>query len=138
MKTIPIPIIASVVALACSDPAPAQPPVRGGEQGAIAPLPGPDAARCEELMAEMRALRDGPQPCEGPDDCWVFHNGEHWDGCPVEVNKTNNAILEKMRAEIDGLGCPVDKGAMCAAQEVKFCVAGGCGGKSPIAPVVSQ
>ena len=49
------------------------------------------------------------------------------DGCQVEVTKANNAILEKMRAEIEALNCPVDKGRVCALQEVMFCVSGNCG-----------
>ena len=133
MKTSWIFITPLVAVLGCSDPKPAEPstPDNIEQQTETVPLPNQNTVRCDKLMAELRALRDGPQPCEGPDDCWVFHNGEHWDGCPVEVNKTNNTILDKMRVEIDGLNCPVEKGAMCAAQEVKFCVIGGCGGKSP-------
>jgi hypothetical protein len=111
--------------------APKDHPYKTGQQTGRHP-PAHDAAHCAKLMAKMRALRDGPQPCvKGANDCWVFHNGEHWDGCPVEVNKTNNAILEKMRAEIERLRCPVDKGANCAPQEIMECVAGGCGGKAP-------
>jgi len=112
----------------------AEPPVPDeiALQNQTVPLRNQNAVRCDKLMAELRALRDGPQPCEKADDCWVFHHGEHWDGCQVEVTKANNAILEKMRAGIEALNCPVDKGAMCATQEVKFCVAGGCGGKTSV------
>lgn len=139
MKTIGM-FIFVMLALACSEPRPSGPPpsVTPDGQGGSVPLPSQDAVRCDKLMAEMRALRDGPQPCDKADDCWVFHNGEEWDGCPVEVNKANNAVLERMRAEIDGLGCPVSKGASCAAQEVKFCVGGNCGGGLLLVPGPTQ
>jgi hypothetical protein len=115
-------IAIAAIAASCSETKPAEPV-------APQPLPNQNAVRCQQMLAEIRALRDGPQPCAGPDDCTVWHNGEHWDGCPVEVNKENGAILDKLRRDFEALGCPVDKGASCAAQEVKFCVAGGCGGK---------
>jgi hypothetical protein len=126
MKTLLMLIILLVLAVGCSDPKPAEPstPDQIEQQTEIVPLPNQNAALCKRKIAQMRALRDGPQPCEKADDCWVFHHGEHWDGCQVEITKANNAILEKMRAEIEALNCPVDKGAMCATQEVKFCVGG--------------
>ena len=48
----------------------------------------PDAtpSPCDALLTELRALRDGPQPCKSASDCAVWHNGSYWDGCPPEVN----------------------------------------------------
>ena len=132
MKTTCILLACCLALVACSgSDQPAAPAPQPADDNPVAPGPDPNAARCGELLTELRALRDGPQPCAKADDCTVFHHGEDWDGCQVEVNKTNGAELDRLRAEIDGLGCPVDKGGQCASMEVMWCVAGGCGGNAP-------
>ncbi|MBW2278837.1 MAG: hypothetical protein JRF63_15195 [Deltaproteobacteria bacterium] len=139
MKTILL-IFALLAVVACSDPKPAEPstPTKIEQQTEIVPLPNQNAARCNRLMSELRAMRGGPQPCESSDDCTVFHNGEYWDGCPVEVNKANAETLDRMRVEIDGQKCPVEKGAACAPAGINGCVGGNCGAALLIAPEKGQ
>jgi hypothetical protein len=103
----------------------AAPPVRTVPDAGV-----PDAARpgCAALMAELRGLRDGPQPCATSADCIAWHNGEHWDGCPREVNLASAARLDELRRQVDAAGCPVEKGALCNPRAIRGCVSGGCGG----------
>ena len=78
MKTTILLTIALALAIGCSDPKPAAPstPDKVEPETGTVPLPNQNTVRCDRMMAELRALRDGPQPCESPDDCTVFHNGE--------------------------------------------------------------
>jgi hypothetical protein len=127
-------VLASLLALACSEPRPADSPAAVGadRQTGTAPLPAQDAVRCDRMISELRALRSGPQPCATNEDCTVWHNGEYWDGCPVEVNAGNGATLDRLRRDVEGAGCAVATNANCAAQAIRGCVGGECGGRSRI------
>ncbi len=78
-------------------------------------------------MEELRALRQGPQPCSSNDDCTVWHNGEYWDGCPVEVNVKNAARLDELRAMAEATGCEIQTGGNCPARIINGCGGGVCG-----------
>jgi len=79
-------------------------------------------------LAAIRALRSGPQPCRTEGDCTVWHNGTYWDGCPVEVNVTNAARLDALRTAFQASGCTAVTGGQCAANAIRGCVRGTCGG----------
>ena len=90
-----------------------------------------DPERCSELLEQIRALRDGPQPCEGRDECTVWHNGAYWDGCPPEVNTANAARLDELRRTFEAEGCAAASERLCPARRVRGCVLGECGKKPP-------
>lgn len=91
----------------------------------------PDQERCSGLLKQIRELRDGPQPCEGKDDCTVWHNGSYWDGCPPEVNTANASRLDELRGAFEQEGCTAVTDRLCPAKGVRGCVAGECG-KEPL------
>lgn len=93
--------------------------------------PAPDPEMCSELLEQIRSVRDGPQPCEGKDDCTVWHNGAYWDGCPPEVNTTNATRLDELRGTFEKEGCQAVTDRMCPPRRVRGCVLGECGKEPP-------
>jgi hypothetical protein len=91
----------------------------------------PDPERCSELLEQIRALRDGPQPCESQDECTVWHNGAYWDGCPPEVNAGNAARLDELRGTFEQEGCVAVTERLCPPRRVRGCVLGTCGADPP-------
>jgi hypothetical protein len=103
----------------CSEPRP-------GAGGAEGLQPVQDES-CLRLLEQIRATRDGPQPCGSMDECVVWHNGENWDGCPPEVNRKNAKQLDAMRAKLEMAGCTVGKVGTCPPRPIRGCVEGECG-----------
>ena len=116
----PITIIAALALAACGTCS------RPGEQAAV-----PDPERCSEILEQIRALRDGPQPCENADECTVWHNGAYWDGCPPEVNTTSAGRLDELRGTFEKEGCIAVTERLCPPRRVRGCVLGECGKAPP-------